>query len=171
VQTRFAAFVGASLDGYIARPDGGLDWLKPFEGEEHGYGEFFASIDVLAIGRGTYDTVLGFPDWPYQGKRVVVCTRRPADPTHGEEFWNGTPRALAERLDGEGAKRVYVDGGALVSSFLREGLIDELTVTVVPIILGDGRPLFAKPLPEIALKLLHAQPFPSGLVQLRYRRG
>jgi dihydrofolate reductase len=123
------------------------------------------------IGRGTYDTVLGFPAWPYGRKRLIVCTSRPASPAHGEELWSGPPRELAERLDREGVRRVYLDGGVLIRSFLREGLVNELTVDVVPIILGSGRPLFATGLPELPLRLLESKSFPSGLVQLRYARG
>ncbi len=169
MEVRFAVFIAVSLDGFIARPDGGIEWLGPFESEEHGYGAFFAGVDALVIGRGTYDTVLGFPSWPYGGKRVIVCTSRPANPAHGEELWSGPPRALAERLDREGVRRVYLDGGALIRSFLREGLpVDELTINVVPLILGAGRPLFASGLPELPLRLLEAKSYPSGLVQLRY---
>jgi dihydrofolate reductase len=170
MQVRFAVFIATSLDGFIARPDGGLDWLKPFESEEHGYGAFSAVVDALVIGRGTYDTVLGFSEWPYAGKRVIVCTTRPARPTHGEELWSGAPRALAERLDRERVRRVYLDGGALIRSFLREDLVDELTLNIVPIILGAGLPLFASGLPELRLRLVEARSFPSGLVQLRYSR-
>ncbi len=171
MEVRFAVFIAVSLDGFIARPDGGIEWLRPFESEEHGYGAFFAGVDALVIGRGTYETVLGFPSWPYGGKRVIVCTSRPANPAHGEELWSGPPRALAERLDREGVRRVYLDGGALIRSFLREGLpVDELTINVVPLILGAGRPLFASGLPELPLRLLEAKTFPSGLVQLRYAR-
>lgn len=171
MSAQFAVFVGASLDGYLAREDHSLDWLKPFEGEEHGYAEFFASVDALAIGRGTYEVVRAFPEWPYAGKRVVVCTRRPIAAAHGEEAWSGEPRALAEKLDSEGVRRVYLDGGALISSFLREDLVDELTVSVVPIILGGGRPLFSGAMPSRALRLVSATPYPSGLVKLRYRRA
>jgi dihydrofolate reductase len=148
----FAVFIATSLDGFIARPDGGLDWLAPFHGEDHGYGPFFAGVDALVIGRGTYDTVLGFPEWPYGGKRVIVCTSRPADPRHGEELWSGPPRALAERLNRQGVRRVYLDGGALIRAFLHDGLVDELTIDVVPLVLGAGRPLFASGLPEILLR-------------------
>ena len=80
MEVRFAVFIAVSLDGFIARPDGGIEWLRPFESEEHGYGAFFAGVDALVIGRGTYETVLGFPSWPYGGKRVIVCTSRPANP-------------------------------------------------------------------------------------------
>ncbi len=171
MRIRFAVFIGTSLDGYIARPDGGLEWLSPFESEEHGYAAFFAGVDTLVIGRGTYDTVLGFPSWPYGEKRVIVCTSRPATPGHGEEIWNGSPRELADRLEREGARRVYLDGGALIRSFLREDLVDEITLNVVPILLGAGRPLFASGLPELKLRLAEARSFPSGLVQMRYVRS
>jgi len=171
MQVRFLVYLAASLDGFIARPDDGLDWLTPFEQEEHGYRDFVAGVDALVIGRRTYDVVLGFPDWPYAGRRVIVCTGRPASPVHGEELWSGSPRALAERLDREGVRRVYLDGGALICSFLREGLVDELTLNVIPVLLGAGVPLFAGGLPEVALRLLGATTFPSGLVQLRYARA
>jgi dihydrofolate reductase len=168
MRTRFAVFLATSVDGYIARPDGGLDWLKPFEGQEHGYTAFYKSVDAVVIGRGTYDVVLTFPGWAYGRKRVIVCTHRAAAPSHGEEITGEEPRALAERLDREGVERVYLDGGALIRSFLREGLVDEMTITVVPIVLGSGIPLFAAGLPERPLKLVDARTYPSGLVQLRY---
>jgi len=168
---RFLVFLATSVDGFIARPDDGLDWLTRFEQEEHGYRDFFAGVDALVIGRRTYDVVLGFPAWPYGGKRVIVCTRRPASPAHGEELWPGSPRALAERLAREGVRRVYLDGGALIRSFLAEGLVDEMTLNVIPIVLGDGVPLFAAGLPEMPLRLVEAKSFPTGLVQLRYARA
>lgn len=171
VQVRFLVFLATSVDGFIARPDDGLDWLTRFEQEEHGYPDFLASVDALVIGRRTYDVVLGFPAWPYAGKRVIVCTHRPASPAHGEELWSGSPGALAERLDHQGVRRVYLDGGALISSFLREGLVDELTLNLIPVLLGAGVPLFAGGLPEVPLRLLGAKTFPSGLVQLRYVRA
>jgi dihydrofolate reductase len=165
---RFAVYLAQSLDGYIARADGSLDWLDPY-GEDTGYLEFFASVDALVIGRGTYDTARGFPEWPYGKKRVIVCTRRPAEPAHGEEIWTGTPRALADRLEREGVGRVYLDGGALIRGFLQDGVrVDELNLHVIPIILGAGVPLFASGLPEVPLRLVEAKAYPSGLVQLRY---
>lgn len=168
---RFLVFLATSLDGYIARRDDGLDWLARFEQEEHGYRDFLASVEALVIGRRTYDVVLRFSAWPYAGKRVIVCTSRPRSPVHGEELWSSPPRALAERLDREGVRRVYLDGGALVRSFLAEGLVDEMTLNVIPVVLGDGVPLFATGLPETRLRLLEAKSFPSGLVQLHYARA
>jgi len=170
MEVQFAVFIAVSLDGFIARPDGGLDWLDPFHNEEHGYETFLANIDALVIGRGTYDTVLDFPTWPYGEKRVIVCTSRPTRPAHGEEMWSGSPRALAEQLDREGVRRVYLDGGALIRSFLRDGLVNEMTINVVPLVLGAGLPLFGSKLPELPLRLREAKSFPSGLTQLHYTR-
>ena len=170
MNVQFAVFIATSLDGYIARPDGSIDWLAPFHGEEHGYDAFFAGVDVLVIGRGTYETVLTFPEWPYGKKRLIVCTSRPSAPLHGEEMWSGEPRDLAERLEKEGVRRVYLDGGVLVRGFLRQGLVDEMTINVIPVVLGAGRPLFASGLPEMRLKLLQAKSFPSGVVQIHYAR-
>ena len=167
----FEVFIAQSLDGFIARPDGGLDWLDPFHGEEHGYAAFFAGVDALAIGRGTYDTVLAFPEWPYGDKRLIVFTSRPGNPRHGEELWRGTPRSLAARLDKEGVRRVYLDGGALIRSFLREDLVAELTLNLVPIVLGSGIPLFSSGLPEMPLRFVESKSYASGLVQIRYRRA
>jgi dihydrofolate reductase len=161
-------FVGVSLDGFIARPDGALDWLAPFEGTEHGYRAFFESVDAVVVGRATYDVVLGFDAWPYAGKRVIVLTHRPPAPRHGEAFLAAAPAAVVARLAAEGVRRAYVDGGAVVSQFLAAGLVDDLTITVVPLVLGDGIRLFRAPLPERALHLAGVQAYPSGLAQLRY---
>lgn len=168
----FCVFVAASLDGFIARPDGGLDWLEPMQvpGEDHGFQAFFGAVDALAIGRKTYDFARGLPAWPYAGKRVVVLTHRPAPPRADETFFAGTPEALSALLEAEGARRVYLDGGAAVSAFLAAGLVDELTVSIVPVVLGDGIRLFQGPLPERRLVLQEARPHAgTGLVQLRYR--
>lgn len=166
-----AVFIATSLDGRIARADGGLDWLDAAQGsgEDYGYAAFFGSVDALVMGRRTYEKVLTFGAWPYAGKRCIVLTRTPRASLHGEEFSSEAPSALVERLQREGVRRVYVDGGEVIRSFLRAGLIDELTLSVLPIVLGDGIPLFADGLPEQRLSLEATTPFPSGLVQLRYR--
>jgi dihydrofolate reductase len=166
-----SVFVAMSLDGFIARSDGSIDWLSLVEqpgGEYWGYGAFFASVDALVIGRKTYDTVLGFPEWPYASKRCVVLTHRPVPPLHGEELYAGELVPLLARLKTEGARRVYVDGGQVVGQFLRQGLIDDLTVSVIPMLLGSGAPLFPADGAEMRLKLLGAEHFPTGLAQLRY---
>src|SRR5512140_345202 len=114
-----AAFVATSLDGFIARPDGSVDWLGAVQvpGEDYGFAAFLGSTDVLVLGRKTYDTVLRFGAWPYAGKRCIVLTHRALSPRHGEERFEGTPRSLVEWLGHEGAKRLYVDGGAVIRQF------------------------------------------------------
>ncbi len=167
----FSVFIATSLDGFIARPDGRLDWLDAVQrpGEDHGYARFFAGVDTVLVGRSTYEVVLGFGAWPYDGKRVVVRSRRPGTPRHGEAFMAGPPAEVAVRLQAAGARRVYVDGGATISAFLTAGLVDDLVVSVIPVVLGEGIRLFHPPLPERALELQGSQPYPSGLVQLSYR--
>jgi dihydrofolate reductase len=161
-------FVGVSLDGFIARPDGALDWLGRFEAEEHGYQAFFDSVDAVVIGRATYDVVVGFETWPYARKRVLVLTHRPCTPRHGEAFFAGAPVEVVERLAAQSVRRAYVDGGTVVSQFLAAGLVDDLTLSLVPVVLGDGIRLFRAPLPERAFRLTGVQTYSSGLVQVRY---
>jgi dihydrofolate reductase len=163
-------FIATSVDGFIARTDGGIDWLSIVErpGEDYGYTRFFSSIDALIVGRRTYDVALGFPAWPYDGKRCVVLTHDPPPARHGERFHTGAPAPLLAALHAEGVRRVYVDGGAVIRLFLGEDLIDDLTLSIVPIVLGGGIPLFDASVPSRALRLAASQAFPSGLVQLSY---
>lgn len=167
---RCSVYIAASVDGYIARPDGGLDWLAPMmvPGEDYGYHAFFATIDALVMGRKTYEVALGFPEWPYAGKRVVVLTHRPIDPRHGEERYDGPLGALAEDLGKAGVQRVYVDGGDVIRQFLDAGLVDDLTLSIIPVILGDGIPLFRAGR-ERWLQIEESRSFATGLVQNVYR--
>ena len=169
---RCSVYIAISLDGFIARSDGGLDWLGIVErpGEDYGYKVFFDSVDALVMGRKTYETVLGFETWPYENKRCVVVTHaasRAATPgKHGETFYSGSLETLLDRLGAEGVRRVYVDGGVLIRGFLAAGLIDDVTLSVIPILLGKGIPLFGGV--DRRMTLVSSQSFPSGLVQLRY---
>ncbi len=163
-----AAFVGASLDGFIARPDGALDWLRPFEGADNGFEEFMASVDAVVIGRATYDVVLGFGAWPYGRRPVYVLTHRAPVPRHGETLVSGEPGSIVGRLARAGVRRAYVDGGAVVSRFLAAGLLDEITLSFVPVVLGAGIRLFQAPLPERTLRLNGSRALPNGIVQARY---
>jgi len=167
---RCSVFIATSVDGYIARPDGTFDFLSIVERpeEDYGFAEFFASIDALVIGRNTYETALGFPEWPYAGKRCIVLTHRETPSVHGEQFFAGAPGALVDQLGLSGAQRLYVDGGAVIRQFLAEGLIDDLTVSIVPLLLGRGIPLFGAEVPELRLVLETSKSYESGLVQLRY---
>jgi len=172
---RTSTFCAVSLDGFLARSDGSIDWLKPFEGEEHGFLAFFASIDSVVMGRRTYEFVLqmlraGLP-WPYRGKRCVVMTHRPVEGDNQERAFAGEPKALLDELEGQQARHVYVDGGVVIRSFLAAGLLDEITVSVVPCLLGAGFPLFGGVRRESGLKLDRAKSFNNGLVQVHYRVG
>jgi dihydrofolate reductase len=168
--SRFSAFIATSLDGYIARADGSIDWLSivhPVD-EAHGYERFMSSVDTIVVGRRTYETVLKYETWPYVGKRLIVMTHRPAnDAQHAEEFYSGSALELADRLTD--AKRVYVDGGNVLSQFFAAGLIDDVTISVIPIVLGNGIRLFSGGEGEHRLELESSRSWPSGMVQMRYR--
>ena len=166
---RVSAFLGASLDGFIAEADGGLGFLKPFEQEEHGYAEFYASVDTLLMGRKTYETVLGFESWPFSGKRVAVLTRSVRSPCFGEKFLAGEPHEVLAALARDGARHVYADGGEVVTELIAADLLDSLTVSVVPVLLGAGIRLFARDPGRHRLTLESARTLPSGVVQLRYQ--
>jgi len=166
---RVSAFLGASLDGFIAEEDGSFGFLKPFEREEHGYAEFYASVDTLLMGRKTYETVLGFGEWPFADRRVAVLSRTPRAPRFNERFVRGEPAEVLATLAAQGARHVYADGGEVVTGFLAAGCLDALVVTVVPVVLGSGVRLFATSPGRHQLSLESARTFPSGMVQLRYR--
>ena len=167
-----SVFIATSVDGFIARQDGALDWLPGDGVEDHGYTEFFASVDALVIGRKTFDTVLGFDQWPYGDKLVMVLTSRPSDFTAPKgsrcEFMNGTPREIVDRLSARGLKHLYIDGGVTIQRFLAAGLIQHLTVTRVPVLLGTGIPLFGPIHQDIRLEHVRTRSYPSGLVQSEY---
>ncbi|ADY27818.1 bifunctional deaminase-reductase domain protein (plasmid) [Deinococcus proteolyticus MRP] len=169
-----AAFLAASLDGFIAREDGALDWLPQpeAEGEDYGYTEFFARIDALVMGRRTFEVVSGFTPWPYGDKPVVVLSRTltPADlPVHLPLRLHAGPLLeLLRQLEAEGVRRVYADGGQVVQEFIRAGRLNELTLTTVPVLLGRGRPLFGAVGEDVPLELLESRSFAGGLVQSRY---
>jgi dihydrofolate reductase len=165
-------YIAVSLDGYIARADGSIDWLDAMHwpGEDYGYAEFFAAIDTIVLGRATYDKVLTFGAWQFAGRQVVVLTHRPLVSEHGERGHDGALGPLLQSLAAGGAQRVYLDGGEAIRQGLRDDLVDEMTLSVVPILLGGGRPLFDRGLPESGWALISTRGFASGLVQSHYRR-
>jgi dihydrofolate reductase len=173
MRARCSVFIATTLDGFIARPGGAMDWLSLVErpGEDYGYRAYFASVDTLVIGRKTYEAALGFDTWPYEGKRTVVMTTTQPLQKHGESTYDGPPEALVDRLTTEGARHVYVDGGAVIRLFVAAGLISDLTISVVPVLLGEGIPLWGKLGRDVRLDLVESRAFPSGLVQLAYRVG
>lgn len=167
-----SVFVGTSVDGFIARPNGNLDFLPPGGGEPHGYNEFFASVDALVIGRKTFETVLAFPEWPYGNKRVVILSSRPVDLSAVRggrvEQMAGTPAEIVSKLAASGAQHVYVDGGITIQRFLRAGLVQRLIITRVPVLVGEGIPLFGTLPADIRLRHIATRHYPSGLVQTEY---
>jgi len=167
-----SVFVGTSLDGFIARPNGAFDFLDAAGGgEPHGYDEFFASVDALVIGRKTFDTVVSFDAWPYGEKPVFVLSTRTLPPAPAGaviEHMSGPPATITSTLAARGFQHIYVDGGTTIQRFLEAGLIDRLIVTRVPVLIGAGIPLFG-PLPrDISLTHVATRQYASGLVQSEY---
>jgi len=170
-----SVFVGASVDGFIARPSGELDWL-PADPEPHGYDEFIASVDTIVIGRKTFETVMGFESWPY-AKRVVVLSSQALDLSVARarggavEQMGGSPADIVSQLEASGAEHLYIDGGITIQRFLRAGLIQRLVVTRVPLLIGQGIPLFGSLPGDIPLQHVATRTYPSGLVQSEYHVG
>ena len=166
-----SVFVGTSLDGFMARLNGDLDFLPPGGGEPHGYDEFIASVDAMVIGRKTFETVLAFDRWPYVGKPVFVLSSRPLAPApQGAvvERMAGDPVDIVSQLSDRGIRHAYVDGGITIQGFLQAGLIQRIIVTRVPVLIGAGIPLFG-PLPrDVVLQHVTTRQFASGLVQSEY---
>jgi len=171
-------FIATSLDGFIARRNGNIDWLlsRDDPDEDHGYRDFIKDIDGLVMGRGSFEGVAASEAWPYD-RPVVVLSKTLASssvPDHltgRVRFVDMTPKATMEMLAMEGWRRVYVDGGQIVQSFLREGLIADMVVTQVPVLIGEGRQLFGPIGRDIPLTHVMTKAFPSGLVQSLYRIG
>ncbi|MEP6828805.1 MAG: dihydrofolate reductase family protein [Rhizomicrobium sp.] len=166
-------FIAASLDGYIARRDGDIDWLSLYGGasEDHGYPAFMNSIDGIVMGRGTFEKVLTFGKWSYD-KPVIVMSRSLKDlptPLIGKATIAAqSPETVMENLTAQGMRRVYVDGGKVIQSFLRAKLIADMIVTHIPVLLGSGIPLFGEQDGDIGLRHVRTASFPSGLVQSKY---
>jgi dihydrofolate reductase len=169
---KVSVFVGTSVDGFIARPDGALDFLPAGGGEPHGYNEFMASVDALVIGRKTFETVLACQSWPYGAKRVVVLSSRLVDLSAVRggvvEQMGGEPAEIFAKLAASGAEHVYVDGGITIQRFLRAGLVHRLIITRVPVLIGAGIPLFGTLSGDLRLEHVATRHYPSGLVQSEY---
>lgn len=174
---KVSVYIATSLDGFIARVDGNLDWLdaantKVSEGEDCGFFVFMNSVDTLLMGRKSYEKVLSFGEWPYGDTPVVILSRNqisfpdhlPRTVSHSSE----QPAELLKRLTGEGVQHVYVDGGKTIQGFLSEGFVDEITVTVIPVILGEGIPLFGSVKDDIHLTHIRTTAFDFGFVQSTY---
>ena len=169
-----SVFIATSLDGFIAREDGGLDWLPMHTGEDHGFDAFFAGVDAVIMGRRTFEKVLTFGVWPYGGRRVVVLTSRAEGvvPPHGAscDTMSGSPADIVARLSEGGVQHAYVDGGVTIQRFLGAGLITRMIITRVPVLLGRGVSLFGPLDADVSLTHVATRAFPSGLVQSEDRR-
>ena len=165
-----SVFIGMSVDGFIARTNGDLDFLPPGGGEPHGYDEFMATVDALVIGRKTFETVLTFDSWPYAKPVFVLSTRPLVAPPAGAvvERLSGTPADIVSQLAARGIRHIYVDGGITIQRFLRAGLIQRLIITRVPVLIGTGIPLFGAIEHDIALTHVTTRAYPSGLVSSEY---
>jgi dihydrofolate reductase len=167
-----SVFIGTSLDGFIARPNNDLDFLPEGGGEPHGYDEFMASVDAIVLGRNSYEKVLTLGPWAYGRKRVVILSSRPVDLSAAVggvvEQMSGSPAEIVERLAASGAHHLYIDGGITIQRFLRAGLIQRLIITRVPVLIGEGIPLFGTLPHDVRVRHIMTRTFPSGLVQSEY---
>jgi dihydrofolate reductase len=173
MSVKVSVYIGTSLDGFIARKNGDIDWLTGGEGgEDYGYAEFIATVDHVVMGRNTYEKVLTFGDWPYE-KKVIVLTSRDLEippPLAGKvEVSRLPPADLLAELERRGARHIYLDGGVTIQRFLREGLVNELTITTLPVLIGEGLPLFGPLERDQKLQLLESRSFSNGFVQSKYR--
>ncbi len=174
---RCSVFCAVSLDGFIARKDGALDWLKPAESTlppaDTGFDAFMASVDYVVMGRNTFDVVLGMGDPWFYSKPVHVLTTRPLElPARVKgkvEVGRGTPAEVVARMEQRGAKRLYVDGGRTIQDFLRAGLIDDLVITQIPVLIGEGIPLFGPLAKDLKLVIESSRVLGGGAVQTSYR--
>jgi dihydrofolate reductase len=169
-----SVFIATSLDGFIARENGAIDWL-PANPEPHGYHEFIASVDAIVIGRKTFETVLAFGGWFYGKTLVIVLSSKASELKAPEgancEFMSGDPKEIAARLDERGIHHVYVDGGVTIQRFLEAGLIQRVIITRLPVLLGTGIPLFGPLSHDVHLTHVVTRAFAEGFVQSEYTIG
>lgn len=171
---KISVYIAASLDGFIARKDGGLDWLPPGSdgSEDYGYAEFISIVDHIVMGRNSFEKILTFGEWPYD-KKVIVLTSRdltlPPKLADKVEPLHLSPRELVHEMNIRGAKGIYLDGGVTIQRFLREGLVNEMIITTIPILIGEGLPLFGTLNKDIKLELVKSESFKNGFVQNKYK--
>jgi len=175
-----SVYIATTLDGFIARENGELDWLPGSDGEvdvnaeneDFGFNAFIDSIDVLVMGRNTYELVLSSGLWPYGNKRVIVLSRTLKKLANNlpssVELKSRLPNELYTELQEAGAQHLYIDGGKTIQGFLDSGLVDEITITKVPVLIGKGIPLFGDLNKDKSLKHIETQSYKNGFVQSKY---
>ncbi len=204
MKPKLSVYIASSLDGFIARKDGGIDWLEfdsPDErgtnergtndsgndsgaegsgaddsgSEDYGFAEFMESVDLLLMGRHTFEVLLTFDEWIYGDTPLIVLSNTlgpeaiPARMEGRVSIMSGKPAEILEELAEKGVQHVYVDGGITLQAFMAAGLIDEITVTLIPVLIGDGIPLFGPLHDDVRLEHVSTRSFPSGLVQVKYK--
>lgn len=173
---KLSLFIAASLDGYIAKPNDDLSFLKLVEkeGEDYGYAAFTAGIDTIILGRKTYDYVLreiGTSHYDNGQRDVYVITRTAQPPKGRTTFYTGNLNDLVQQLKSGRGKNIYCDGGAeIINTLLQHDLIDEFIISIIPVLVGNGTRLFKDNRPEQQLEFINAKSFESGLIQLHYQR-
>lgn len=169
---KLSVFCGVSVDGFLARPNHGLDFLETSGQGPHGFEEFYGSVDVVVIGRKTFEVVRTFEQWPYGKKPVIVLSGRPLDFSWIKggvvEQMSGEPAEIAVQLRARSFQHAYIDGGITIQKFLAAGLIDRMIVTRVPVLIGEGIPLFGPVPRDIAPHHVATRSYPGGLVQSEY---
>lgn len=178
MQPKFAVFIGTSLDGFIAREDGSIDWLIKAnqlvpKGEDCGYADFMKSVDAILMGRKTFQTALGFDTWPYGDMPVYILSRSiselPSTVPASVQLIQGQVADISKQIAAAGHRKVYLDGGETIQSFLAANAVAELTITRVPVLIGSGRPLFGNVPQDIMLEHASTMAYPFGFVQSVYR--
>ncbi len=170
-------YIATSLDGFIARKDGNIDWMINIENptnDDYGYADFTSTIDAIVMGRGTFEKVLSFPSWPYEKRVFVLSTTLKDVPSNLEgkvNLLSLTPKDLLSHLSKEGYSSIYVDGGKTIQGFLKQDLIDELIVTKIPVLIGSGIPLFGHLDHDLGFQHMETKTYPNGLVKSHYKRN
>lgn len=170
---KVSVYIATSLDGFIARKNGEIDWLTGGQsGEDYGYAEFISTVDHIVMGRNTYEKVLTFGGWPYLKKVIILSSRSLAIPPElatRVEALTLSPAELLRELVQRGAQHIYLDGGVTIQRFLQAGLVDEMTITTIPVLIGEGLPLFGPLDRDVRVELLKSESFKNGFVQNKYK--
>lgn len=173
---KVSVYIATSLDGFIARKDGSIDWLIEADDsgrdDDFGFKEFFDTTDCLVMGRNTMDVVLSFGEWPYEDKRVIVLSKTlteiPSELDDKVELYNGSIEELVKKLETEGHKHLYIDGGKTIQSFIDADLVTDITITKIPVIIGEGLSLFGKTKHDIKLTHVETRLHDCGFVKSIY---
>lgn len=169
-------FIAASLDGFIARKDGSIDWLSEIpnpDNSDYGYNDFIKNIDAILMGRATFEKVLTFGSWPYDKPVFVISSSlKSVDMKLKDkvEIVNGSLKSILESINSRNLINLYIDGGKTIQSFLKEDLIDEMIITKIPVLLGNGIPLFSDTGIELKFEHVNTNIFSGGLIQCHYKR-